>query len=208
MSTLAQMRSRIADDLDRDDINTQIDKAINRAIEFYAKKERFWFNEVTASFNTVASQFNYSSSDTGISNIREIDYVKIAIASTLNFDLTPRTYKYVQDSNVGNYTSQPTDYAYYKENFFIYPVPNAVYAITVSYTKSYTALSLDADTNDFTSNAEDLIEARASWWLYRRILKDYDAAADSKEEELEALQGLRIETARMISTGRVVPTEF
>ena len=208
MATFATIRSRIADDINRSDLTSQINTAINRAISYYAKRYRFWFNETTATFNTVASQGSYTSTDTSITNIREIDYVKIAIQSNNNYELVPVTYKTLQDDNVSNHTGDPAEYAYYKENFFLYPVPNAAKTITVSYVKSYTDLSADADTNDFTEEAEDLIESHASAWVYARVLKDYDAATVSKAEEKEALAALMSETARMISTGRIVSTDF
>lgn len=208
MSTLAQMRSRIADDLNRTDLNTQIDVAINRAIEYYYKGFRFWFNEKTATFNTVANQVNYGSADSIPTDMMEIDFVKIAFASTDNEELIPRTYDYIQQANVGSYAGRPADYAYYKENFWLYPVPSQAWTVTVSYAKSYTDLSADADTNDFTEEAEDLIESRAEWWLYKRIIKDYDLAQASKAEELEALSTLISETERIVKSGFVRPTVF
>ena len=208
MSTFLQMQQRIADDINRTDLTTQIKKAVNRAIEFYAKTARFWFNEKTATFATVASQFNYGSADGIPTDMREIDYVKIALSSTNNVPLIPRTYDYVQTANVGNLTGTPADYAYYKENFWLYPVPAAVYTITVSYAKSYAELILDADTNDFTEEAEDLIEARAEWWLYKRVIKDYDAATIAKSEEQEALIALLAETARITASNRIRPSSF
>jgi hypothetical protein len=192
----------------RSDINTQIDLAINRAITYYSRKERFWFNETTATFNTVANQFNYTSSDTGISNMLYRDLVKITINSTTIIELVERTYKDVQIRNVGNVAGTPEDYAYYKQNWYIYPIPNAVYTITVSYVKSYAALSADGDSNDFTDNAEDLIEARALWWLYSRLLRNKEKADEAKADELEALTALQDQTNRLIRTGKVTPTDF
>lgn len=205
MSTLAQMRSRIADDLNRTDLNSQIDKAINRAIRYYANGYRFWFNETTATFVTVANQFNYS---TGPSDLAEIDYVKIALSANNNLPITPRTYNYIQTITPGNLTGTPTDYAYYKENFWLYPIPNQVWTITVSYTKFYAEMTADANTNDFTEEAEDLIESRAEWWLYSRVIKDYDAAQVAKQAEESAFIALTNETTRLTKSGRVVPTQF
>ena len=207
MSTLATVTSRIADDINRTDLNTQINLAVNRAIEYYAKRYRFWFNETTATFNTVADQLNYSSSDTSITDIREIDYVKIAISSSNNYELIPVTYKDIQDANVSDFTGQPSEYSYYKENFYLYEVPDAAYTITVSYVKSYAALSA-GDSNDFTEEAEDLIEARASWWIYQRLLKDKENASMSKQEEMDALEALVKETNRIKATNRLVATDF
>jgi hypothetical protein len=207
MSTLAQMRSRIADDINRNDINTQIDKAINRAIRFYYNSERFWFNETVTTFSTIANQNDYGSSDGIPSTLLEIDYLKL-INSGKEFELDERTYQYIQSINGGNYAGQPTDYAYYQGKIYLYPTPNQIWTISLSYRKSYAELSSDSDTNDFTTYAEDLIEARASWWVYKRILKDYEAAKDSKNEELEALTALSNATYALTATGQITPTDF
>lgn len=207
-STFSGMTSRIADDINRTDLTTQIQLAINRAIEYFSKNYRFWFNEKTATFVTVASQFAYSSADSIPTDMMDIDLVKITLASNNLVPLYPRTYDYIQTRNTGNLSGVPEEYAYYKQSFYLYPIPNAVYTITVSYPKSYAALSAGSDTNDYTTYAEDLIEARATWWIYNRILKDYDAAAISKQEELDALIAITAETERVTSTNRLKPTSF
>lgn len=207
MSTLNVMRANIADFINRTDLDTQIDLAINRAILFYSRNHRFWFNEKTATFSTVNGTFAYDASATGISDMLKRDLVMIAINSTDNVELIERTYKYVQQCNVANTTGTPTDYAFYKENFYIYPVPNAAYTITVSYLQGYSTLT-SGQSNDFTDYAEDLIESRAMWWLYRRILRNYESALDSKNEENEAFLNLINQTSRLIATGNVRPTSY
>jgi hypothetical protein len=206
MSTLAQMRSRIADDLDRSDLSTQIDKAINRAIEYY-EKERFWFSEKIATFNTVANQKNYSSSDSIPTDIAEIDYVEVTVSGK-EFPLYLKPYPYIKEKQGSDATGVPSEYAYYQENFYLWLIPNAVYTITVSYQQKYSELTLDADTNDFTTDAEDLIEARARAWLYARVIKDIDQAQIAKTEENEALAALREKTRKLISIEQVTPTHF
>src|SRR3990167_8249278 len=63
MTTLAVMKSQLADDLNRTDISTQIATAIESAIDHY-RQTRFYWNETRGStFATVASQSRYTSSD-------------------------------------------------------------------------------------------------------------------------------------------------
>lgn len=209
MTTFATMTASVADYVNRTDLNTQIATAINRAIAYYARKDRFWFNETTATFNTVSGQLIYTSANSIPTLITEIDYVKIAISASFNTEVVPRTYTYIQDRVVSSsVTGVPSDYAYYKQNFYLYPIANAVYTITVSYTKSYADLSAGSDTNDFTDNAQDLIEARACWWICSRILKNQELADMSKQDESDALLALYAETERMTSTGKIVPSSF
>lgn len=206
MSTLSQMRSRIADDFDRSDLSTQIDRAINRAIEHY-ESERFWFNEKISTFNTVASQENYSSSDTSITDIAEIDLVQITISGR-KYTLTPRTYDYIKAMNGGGTTGEPEDYCYYQENFYFSLIPNAVRTITVSYQQKYSTLSADADTNDFTTDAEDLIEYHAKADIYLNILHEEDRASQAIAARDMALTALRKKTEKLISTNRLTATNF
>jgi hypothetical protein len=208
MATLATMRSRISDDLLRTDIDTQIDKAINRAIEYY-EKERFWFSETTGTFTTVASQQAYSSSNASfIALLAEIDLVRVTLSASNIYALDLSSYAEILNKDTGNFTSTPSEYAFYKQNIYLYPTPNDAWTVTVSYQKKYAELALAADTNDFTTDAEDLIEARARWWLYSRVIKDMEQAQIAKAEEIEALTALRIKTNKLTSTGQINHTDF
>lgn len=207
MSTFSQMRSKIADDLNRSDLTTQINRAINRAINHY-KKQRFWFNESTDTFSTVVDQESYGSADGVATDIVEIDEAKITISSSVKPTLTKQTFQYIQEMNYGNFSSQPTDYAIFQNKIWLYPIPNQVWTITLYYQKSYSDLSADADENDFTTYAEDLIEARATWWLYKTVIRDKDAADDYKQVELDALTSLQAHTIKLKSSNKLRPTEF
>lgn len=204
MSTFAAMKTRIADDIKRSDLTTQIGVAINRAIEFY-EKERFFFNETSGTFVTVSGQESYGSADSIPSTIAEIDEVTLTQTSSNIFPLDKTSFGSVRALNAGGTTATgvPLDYAYYSEKFWFYPIPNGVYTVTVYFKKNYAQLSADGDTNDWTEEAEDLIESRARWWLYKRIIKDYEAAAEAKGEEIEALSSLQSKTTMLISTGAV-----
>jgi len=207
MSTLAAMVAEIATEINRTDLNTQITLAINRAILYYSRDQRFWFNETTGTFVTVANQQSYGTADGTPTDILDIDLVRIAVASTDNPVLQKRTYQQIQTWNLSNIAGEPAYYAYYQNKFWLYPLPAQVYTITVSYAKSYATLS-GSQNNDFTDNAEDLIEARAMWWVYKRLLRNYAAAADMKQEELDALEALQSQTTRLVKSGRLVATDF
>jgi len=204
MSTFAQMKTRIADDIKRSDLATQIGIAINRAIEFY-EKDRFFFSETSGTFATVSGQESYGTSDNVPSTIAEIDEVTLTESSSNIFPLDKTSFSSIRAMNVGGTTATgvPLDYTYYMEKFWLTPIPNGVYTVTVYFKKNYASLSADGDTNDYTEEAEDLIEARARWWLYKRIIKDYEAAGEAKIEELEALSSLQSKTTMLITSGAV-----
>lgn len=210
MSQLSQVRSRIADDINRSDLGTQIDVAINRAIEHY-EKDYFWFKDKTATFSTVASQEVYTSADSGYpTDLSEIDYVEVSISSNYQYEVVPTDFKDIQHKNPGSttLTGYPTNYALYNENMYLYPTPNGAYGITVYYQQKYTALSNDTDTNDWTTDAEDLIEARATWWILSRVIKDYQGAQVAKAEEMDALAALQAKTRKLTANGKVTRHVF
>jgi hypothetical protein len=207
MSTLSAIRSNIADSLNRSDLSTQIDRAINRAIVFY-RSQRFYFNETSGTFVTVADQESYGTADGIPSTINNINRVELTVTSTYKPELIRRTFNYVRKLNGFVAKGQPYDYAWYQQKFYLSPIPNAVYTVTVYFNKNYAELTLDADTNDFLTEAKDLIEARSEWWIAKKILKDDELAAAAKEDEKEALLSLRIRTDRYLTSSTLQPTCF
>lgn len=207
MATFEQMRTRIADDINRSDINSQIDKAIQRAIEYY-EKERFWFNEKVWSFSASSATEQVAFSAANTTDLLEIDTVTLTRNSSDIYPLDQITYQHLRNlatSGTSNSRGAPSDFALFNNTWFLYPVPDQNYVVHVYGMKSYATLSASSDSNDFTTDAEDLIEARARWWVCLRILKDYSAAQIAKGEEMEALQSLRTKTVNRISTGKIRP---
>lgn len=190
-STLATMRARLADDfLDSLLSAAQINTAINRAIIHY-QTEPFWFTQTSDTFSTVASQQSYTTADGVASDILSIDYVKILISGN-NTNLRPTEFPELQrrtynSSDLG----QPSVFAWGLSKIWLYPIPDGAYTVTMYYRKSYSELSADADTNDWLTYAEDLIEARATLWLASRITKDRETMQVAMSDENMALSALR-----------------
>ncbi len=76
MSTFAQMQAKIEDDLNRTDLNSQIQREINRAIRKYASMP-MWFSSTTANFTTARGQWSYDTADGLPPNIRIVDYLRV-----------------------------------------------------------------------------------------------------------------------------------
>ena len=194
MSTFAELQAFIADDIDRTDLNSQIQNAINRAISHYST-EGFYFQETNGTFSLVSGTSVYGTAEGIPSDIREINYLEIT-TNGFNYEVFKRSLDYILNTDPTNYDGDPTDYAWYQQEIWFSPNPNAVRTITVYYDKEYTDLSADTDENDFTtiSIATDLIRARAEWILYKQILHDKDSSADAKELEMDAYQMLMDQT--------------
>lgn len=207
MATYDDIVSRIADDLNRSDLDTQIGVALNRAISHY-QSERTWFNEATDTFSTTSGQESYTTADGLATNILLIDTVQITDSSSNQFVLLPRTWDYIRSlqTKPATYTGLPSDWAWYQAKLWLYPTPNATLTGTVWYVKSYTSIAT-TESNDWTTEPEALalVEARATWWVASRLLKEYDRAQVAKQEEAEALMRLRIRTNHQISRGSIRP---
>lgn len=206
-TTIDTLASNVATYVNRSDFSTQIFLAINRAIQYYARRNRFWFNQTSGTFSTVANQFGFGSSDGVPTNILKVDDVTITIASTDIEILTPRTFDWVLNNNISRTAGTPTDYAYYNSKFYLSLIPNDVYTVTLYYCKSYTDLTT-TQSNDFTDNCQDLLEARATWWVYSKLLRNKEAADEAKAEELEALAALNKLTVNLQKSNRLVATKF
>ena len=175
MATLGVMKARIADEIARSDLTSQIALAIQTAIEFHDGK-RFSFNEAQDTFSTVAAQEWYTETDaTWIIDVRRFDSVRITVSGR-PYPLTKRTFAWMERFSAGTPTSgDPTDYCYYKRNIRLYPVPNAVRTISVSYVQKLEDLATDADENAWTDEAEELTRLRAKIILFEDVIRD-DAA--------------------------------
>jgi len=186
---LSDMRSRIADDINTTDYNSQIVTAINRAIKHYSG-EGFWFTETEDTFPTIINQQAYGAADSIPTDLGEIVYVEYSDSSS-DYELAPRTKAWLERHYPDPTTGRPCYYVYWGNEFHLYPTPNEVNTVRVFYRKTYADLSADGDTNDWLEYAEDLIEARARKWINARLLMDYDAARVAGIEEDEALTALR-----------------
>ncbi len=209
MSTYGTMQARIADDLSgRTDLTTQIQEAIQTAIKFYERR-RFYFNEATTTFSTVASQEYYGSSDNAdIPNIIEIDTLKILVNGS-TYLLTARDFQFIDDiSNSTSSLGDPTDFCYYKQNIRLFPIPSAVRTITMAYVKRLTTLSASGDTNAWMTDGEELIRMRAKRLLFLNVIRSPEESATYAEFEAQALGVIEGETAKRISPGRLRPTIF
>lgn len=210
MSNFGTLRDRIADELDRADLTSQIEREIKSAIAYYERR-RFWFNEKRIDFPTVASQEWYTSTDdSDIPNLLTLDIAKIAITATTKHELELLPYAELEFSSDGGEADegQPTSLAYFQKQVRLYPIPDASYSVVLSGIFALDALSASADTNAWMTDGEDLIRARTKRMIYSKVIRDRELALEEKENEKEALSSLISATTDKKATGRVLPTQF
>lgn len=212
MTTLAIMKARIADELARDDLTSQIAYSITDAIAAYSD-DRFLFNESRSNtFSTVAAQEFYTPSDaTFIGTINKIDYVTILAGDQPYQVLAARPVDMEHWSTNGTSTGQPGHYAYYDKKIRLYPVPDAIYTVRVAGVVDSPAPTTDDEgSNPWMTTAERLIRSRAKLELALHVLKDLELAATMERAVQEAYDQLKSRTAQItqIGEGRVIPMDF
>jgi hypothetical protein len=208
---LAAMKARIADELARDDLSTQIALAITDAIKFY-QHERFEFNESRdLTFGTVAQQEAYgTAANASIPTLRSFDYLLLYVGGILQGEIRRRQPVEIElANNSGNFYGQPRSFAFYNRQIRLSPVPDAVYTVRIAGRITYAAPATDAETgNPWMVEAETLIRKRAKYELALNVTKDVEEAQRLAPQITEALEALTGATNRLTGTGTITPTQF
>jgi hypothetical protein len=202
------MQDRIADELARTDLTSQISKAIQSAIRHYERKA-FYFNEVRKTLSTSDGDFDYTTAEFSfLDKMAEIYSAKITVNGS-QYPLTERDWSYL-DALRSSTTLEgdPTDFSYYGKVFYVYPTPNAARDIIISHIEKAATLSATTDTNYWMTDAEELVRCRATRKLYAEVIKDVDNAGVWAAHEQEALMALVAETEARSMTGLPRPTDF
>lgn len=203
---LQSLQARIADELTRTDLTSQIASAIDRAIDHYAAR-RFWFNEqrVTGVCTPNNEYVNYPT------GLRVLDAVFARLSAGGNppgYPLEKKSEAEIEEfAQAVNTATQPMLYCTIGSQIRLYPMPNAAYPLTFVGVFDLPALSAPTDTNAWTSDAQDLICARAKYTINRDILRDSDAMTFDKIAVSSAIKRLAGETARRTGTGIIRPSE-
>jgi hypothetical protein len=207
MATLSALRTRLASKISDGELlypsSAQIDQAINAAIDFYENKY-FWFQESLAVLATVANTSTISSIP---SNFKFQAHPNSLVLLNNNYRYELLHISADQFDAITNDVDNglPRYYTYRNGAFEVTPRPDAVYTVNLYYYKSYANLVNDADTNDFTTYAERLVE-------YKALL---DLIEDYKPEDVrqmtytmkvkEEYDTIKNETYNRTATGKIVP---
>jgi len=185
MSTFGQIQDRINSDiLNRSDLTAETVRAVQAAVRHYERR-RFWFNEHSAGFVMTASVRTL----TFPVNFLILDRLEV-VQSSITYELTRKSFGYGRDRDT-NVTSRPTEFYFYQNQAHVWPIPNSAYSVNAYGILQFSTLSATADTNDWTSAAEDLIVYHASKHMWANILRNTEEAlkfAELERRELEMLE--------------------
>lgn len=210
--TYLVMQTKIADDLTRDDLNPQIKTAINEAIKTW-EGIRFAFNEGLRRIDTVASQEYYDLIGPTLLNtdgsavatgemVLELDSITVTLNSA-PYTLSPRTQQWMDHYQTTNNTGQPDSFTLYGNRLRLYPIPNAVFQLTLSCLVRLgpNPLTADADTNAWMTEGESLIRHQAEHSLFRFPLRDTEGMGLCKDGIAQAQFELERKMAAKAFTG-------
>ena len=203
MTTLAILKARVATEIRRTDLTTQIASAISTAIGAY-QEQRFYFNESRSlTFSTVASQEFYTSSDDAdIGLIKKIDYIKLYVGD-FPYELSPERPEEIEWlSQNATQTGQPLSYCYYARSIRLHPVPDAIYTVRIGGMIKLAEPATDNEaSNAWMIDGERLIRSRAKYELALHVLRDTKLADEMGSAVQEAEAQLRRDTNNQTQQG-------
>jgi hypothetical protein len=209
MTTLLDLQNRIASDLTRSDLTSQIAYAVSDAVNFYAR-ERFWFNmSRSLTFNTVPSQIAYGVNDYAVIPLLvRIDAMFVPQAqSIIPLDrYEPPDFEMLNNAVTGG--GIPKAFTYVDQTIRLWPMPNAAFTMIIHAHYKFPPLVNPTDTNSWTTDAEELIRSHAKLVLYTDVLEDPDGATRMAGKIPVLLGMLRAETSARMSTGIIQAVDF
>lgn len=203
MSTYGAMQTRIADEISRADLTSQIQYAILDAIKAY-EAEPFWFNRL---YRSTASISISEISMALPSNVLAIDKITLVMDNSLEDYLVSRDARYLIEVQDVDSAAQPKEYAVYGDRIIFDSLSDDDYTVYISGTEKFTTPSASGDTSAWFVEGEELIRNRAKANLYLDVIMDQDNYAKCKQREKEAFDYLKAKS-NVRGSGRVRPTWF
>lgn len=195
------MRARIADELARPDLSSQIALAINDAIG-EAATYRFWFNEVRGlTFTLTAGVADYTSDE--IQALTEIDQVWMQVGTTRR-NLYPQNDRRMSRLQSGNSTvGEPDTWSRYGGGLRFYPSPRQSYFVVIDGVTAFPPLTDDLDTNAWMNEGERYVRGLAKRDLLMNVIRDFDEAQAQDAYASRMRDQLLMQTSDRIATGQL-----
>jgi len=215
MTTLAEIRNRVADMLARSDLSTQIEKEISLAVTRYNRKVT-WLSEIRGgTLATVAGQATYSTFSiaaadavqtvTGLTAVSFQDVLKIQYIRDADYDelREVRYSDWERFFDTSGSTGGPDYFTIYAGKIGLWPVPDAVETLTISAVVKPVVPTAVTDESVWFEQYQELIEAATATAVCMKFIKDFEQAAVWAAEEKKQSDALDRENALRMSTGRI-----
>lgn len=200
MATFREMQDRInLDYINRTDLTNETKRAIIRAVKHY-EKNRFWFNQTATALAIGTASVSVAIP----ADFLAMDFVTVRDTS-IDSIVVQRSFDRIAYLNSNTALSGvPAEVSYFKDTLYFTPKPRSATSLTLYYTHSFPALSADADTNPWTSAAEDLIIHHATADMLANVLRvtDIKQIESHKAWEAEAMKFLMDGNAMRMQAGQ------
>lgn len=197
MSTYSELLEQLAEEVGEPALIPLIPLHMQRAVARY-QSTRFWFNEVVETAATAAGDRYVDWPETFL----EIDTFEVTHAgNTLTLD--PTTYQAIDRMDLSGATGVPQWYAPIDRKWRLYPIPNAVYPLTISGLKLIPVPSGTNEASAWTRDAPGLIAAATKASLYASKPATAPAAVAMVSVEMAELEALQRRTYQALATGRL-----
>lgn len=204
--TLGDLKARIADELARTDLTSQIALAITDAIDI-AAAHRFWFSEVRGlEILLTAGQAYYTNAD--IQALVEVDNLYLWLNGNQRRNLLVAPNARLDALYNGTLPSgSPLRWSRYENELRFWPTPDQAYTVYLDGSTKGQPMQNDTDSAVWTTYAERYVRALAKLQLYAEVIRDEDQAlaqsklAESYLENLQSASESRVMTGEMEAFG-------
>jgi hypothetical protein len=204
-TTLADMRARIMDELQRTDLAGQINNAIAEAADYF-RRDSFFRNDAQDSSTVTVAGTNVYMAPADVAEIRQL---AITVNNT-KYPLRLRSWEYInaEDSNtLSPVAGAPVQYAVILESggmaIRLFPTPDGAYRLQYDYVQIIPAPVHDTDSNFWTVEGREMVRAYAKYLLRMSVLNDAQGAQADRELADQYFRKLKQETGAKKFTGRV-----
>lgn len=172
--TLGDLKTRIADELARADLASQIALAITDAID-EACTHRFWFMEARGQTLPVTSGTTAYTGD-DIKQLIEIDRLVLIVGGQR------RTLREMSDDQLDRWNDgtaplgEPYAYSRYGDQLRFYPTPQVNYTVYIDGLTRGAVLNADADSSIWTTTGERYVRAMAKRNVLAEVIQDSNRA--------------------------------
>lgn len=185
----SDLQTRIAGELERDDLTVEIQREIGNVVTFYGNKA-FWQTEPVTMKITTSQGQRYYPVQANVVLVVDV----LTTLGTYTYRLEPRTERYLDQVDWGNdyWSGYPTDFSFWNAQVRLFPPPQGGLPVQVKGT-AITPLQPFVDADDaeaWRAAAEELIRVRATRQLYGRYIRDPEQYALYTQLEKAALQDL------------------
>lgn len=197
--TYGDMQTRIASEVIRTSLTSDIQNAIQSAIQDY-EGERLHFNEQTYLIPTTSGTQDYAlpaslTTEAGGAlgtgeTLLEIDSL-VCYLNNWPLPLRPVSSGWINAYQSTNFVGQPAYYAFFNNKVRLAPIPNGAYSLKITGLSRLPALSAAGDANAWMTEGEKLIREHAKLILYRDIIRNSEMAQVASMAEAEAFAALK-----------------